>query len=165
MPMSDSIVVLTEEPLVSADVRNLESFHAGADRDFVLLVPSDTERHLIVDFLDQLSLLNISQAFRDLAAKQPDADQSRLEADTTLKVSLEALRTAGLRAEGEVVGSNPVKALVDKVHAIDAREAIVITRPRAVEDTFHTDWASKAQDELGLPVLHLYSGSGYIGDS
>ncbi len=165
MPMTDSIVVLTEEPLVEADVRNLESFHAGADRRFILLVPSDTERHLIVDFLDQVSLLNIGQAFRDLAAKQPDADKSRLKADATLKVSLEALRTAGINAEGHVVGANAVQALVDKVHELDAREAIVITRPHAVEDTFHTDWASKAQDELGLPVLHLYSGSGYIGDS
>jgi hypothetical protein len=42
---------------------------------------------------------------------------------------------------------------------------VVITRPHAVADTFHTDWANKAQDQLGLPVLHLYAGSGFIGDS
>jgi hypothetical protein len=41
----------------------------------------------------------------------------------------------------------------------------VITRPHAVADTFHTDWANKAQDQLGVPVLHLYAGSGFIGDS
>ena len=38
-------------------------------------------------------------------------------------------------------------------------------RPHAVEDTFRTDWANEAQDRLGVPVLHLYSGSGFIGDS
>ncbi|HET7415923.1 MAG TPA: hypothetical protein VFI97_09535 [Arthrobacter sp.] len=163
--MTDSIVVLTEEPLVGADVQNLQSFHEGMDRTFFLLVPGDTERHLIVDFLDQLSLLHVGKAFRDLAARQPDTDQRRLQADATLKVSLEAMQSAGLKAEGAVAGSNPVHSLVEKVQQLDAREAIVITRPHAVEDTFHTDWASKAQDELGLPVLHLYSGSGYIGDS
>ncbi|WP_026818572.1 hypothetical protein [Arthrobacter castelli] len=163
--MTDSIVVLTEEPLVGADVQNLESFHHGMDRQFFLLVPGDTERHLIVDFLDQLSLLHVGKAFRELAAKQPDTEQRRLQSDATLKVSLDALQTAGLKADGAVSGSNPVQSLVEKVQELDAREAIVITRPHAVEDTFHTDWASKAQDELGLPVLHLYSGSGYIGDS
>lgn len=163
--MTDSIVVLTEEPLVEADVQNLKSFHEGEERTFFLLVPGDTERHLIVDFLDQLSLLHVGKAFRDLTAKQPNSDERRLQADATLRVSLEALRSAGLKADGDVAGSNPVHALVEKVQQLDAHEAIVITRPRAVEDTFHTDWASKAQDELGLPVLHLYSGSGYIGDS
>ena len=46
-----------------------------------------------------------------------------------------------------------------------AGQAVVITRPHAVADTFHTDWANEAQDKLGLPVLHLYAGSGFIGDS
>ncbi|HET7415947.1 MAG TPA: hypothetical protein VFI97_09655 [Arthrobacter sp.] len=163
--MTDSIVVLTEEPLIGADIRNLVSFHEGMDRAFFLLVPGDTERHLIVDFLDQLSLLHFGKAFRDLAAKQPDTGQRRLQADATLKISIEAMQSAGLTAEGAIADSNPVHSLVRKVQQLDAREAIVITRPHAVEDTFHTDWASKAQEELGLPVLHLYSGSGYIGDS
>lgn len=163
--MTDSIVVLTEEPLVGADVRNLESFHQGGDLNFFLLVPGDTERHLLVDFLDQLSLLHVGKAFRDLASRQPDSEQRRLQSDATLKVSLEAMQSAGLKADGAIADSNPVDSLVKKVHELDAREAIVITRPHAVEDTLHTDWANKAQDELGLPVLHLYSGSGYIGDS
>ena len=51
------------------------------------------------------------------------------------------------------------------VLALGAGQAVVITRPHAVADTFHTDWATKAQDKLGLPVLHLYAGSGFIGDS
>ena len=52
-----------------------------------------------------------------------------------------------------------------KVKELGAGQAVVITRPHAVADTFHTDWANKAQDKLGLPVLHLYAGSGFIGDS
>ena len=58
-----------------------------------------------------------------------------------------------------------VSALVDYVERHPADRAVVITTPHAVADTFHTDWANRAQDKLGIPVLHLYSGSGYIGDS
>lgn len=165
MSMTESIVVLTEQPLVEADVQNLAGFHPGKEVGFILLVPQDTERHLLVDFLDNLSLLNVSAAFRELITKSPKDGDNRLAAAETLKVSLEAMRAAGLAVDGEVVGGNAVKALVAKVSQTEAREAIVITRPHAVEDTFHTDWASKAQQDLGLPVLHLYSGSGFIGDS
>jgi hypothetical protein len=63
------------------------------------------------------------------------------------------------------VDGGAVKGLVSKVKELGATQAVVVTRPHAVSDTFHTDWASKAQDELGIPVLHLYAGSGFIGDS
>ena len=66
---------------------------------------------------------------------------------------------------GEVVEGKPVDALVAKARELNAGQAVVITRPHAVADTFHTDWANEAQDKLGLPVLHLYAGSGFIGDS
>lgn len=165
MAMTESIVVLTEQPLVEADVQNLAGFHPGREIEFLLLVPHDTERRLLIDFLDNLSLLNLSKAFRELLAQSPDEDESRLAATETLNQSVQAMRAAGLGVLGEVISGDPVKALVAKVSQVEAREAIVITRPHAVEDTFHTDWASKAQQELGLPVLHLYSGSGFIGDS
>jgi hypothetical protein len=146
--MNESIVVLTEEPLAEADVQNLASFSGGADVNFFLLVPGNTDRRLLVDFLDNLSLLKVSQAFRELLHRD-EGGGDRTSAEETLRSSLEALRQGGLSAEGEVVGSNPVEGLVAKVRQTEARQAVVITRPHAVEDTFHTDWASKAQDELG----------------
>ena len=66
---------------------------------------------------------------------------------------------------GEIVEGKAVDGMVAKVRELGAGQAVVITRPHAVADTFHTDWATKAQDKLGLPVLHLYAGSGFIGDS
>jgi len=162
--MSETIVVLTEEPLNDADVRNL-SFLRGEETGFLVLVPADTHRNLLADFLDHLSLLEIGQAFRALTHGQPRADQARAEADESLKSSLELLAASGLRADGKVVGDEAVPAFVQAVRNTDARQAVVITTPHAVADTFHTDWANQAQDKLGVPVLHLYSGSGYIGDS
>ena len=128
--MTETIVVLTEEPLNESDLQNL-GWLAGeqtvAEQTiFRVLIPEDTKRNLLLDFLERLSMLEVGTAFRELAQ---------------------------------------VSALVAYVGAHAADRAVVITRPHAISDTFHTDWANRAQEKLGIPVLHLYSGSGYIGDS
>lgn len=163
--MSDPIVILTEEPLGADDRVNIERLVDGSDTRLVLLVPGNTERHLLVDFLENLSLLDFAKAFRELTAHAPDPNVQRAEAAETLAVSLAALEGLGGGVTGEVVDGGAVKGLVSKVKELGAAQAVVITRPHAVADTFHTDWANKAQDQLGLPVLHLYAGSGFIGDS
>jgi len=162
--MSDPIVILTEEPLGADDRVNIERLVNGADANLVVLVPANTERNLLVDFLEHLSLLEISKAFRDLG-QAPDPAAERSEAAQTLAASLGALSGLGSGVTGEVVEGGAVKGLVSKVRELGAGQAVVITRPHAVADTFHTDWANKAQDQLGIPVLHLYAGSGFIGDS
>ncbi len=163
--MSDPIVILTEEPLGADDRVNIETLVADGDSPLVVLVPANTERHLLVDFLENLSLLDIAKAFRELTAKQPDPAVERTEAAETLAASLAALGGLGGGVSGEIVEGRAVDGLVAKVKELNAGQAVVITRPHAVADTFHTDWANEAQDKLGLPVLHLYAGSGFIGDS
>lgn len=163
--MSETIVVLTEEPLNDGDVRNLATLQGGEPTEFLVLVPEDTHRNLLADFLDHLSLLEVGQAFRDLVKGQPDARKARATAEESLKASLHLLASAGLSAEGRIVGDEAVPDFVKAVQSAGSRQAVVITTPHAVADTFHTDWANQAQDKLGVPVLHLYSGSGYIGDS
>lgn len=163
--MSDPIVILTEEPLGADDRVNIERLVDGADTGLVLLVPANTERHLLVDFLEHLSMLEVAKAFRELTSRAPDPAAERAEAAETLAVSLAALEGLGTGVTGEVVDGGAVNGLVAKVKELGASQAVVITRPHAIADTFHTDWANKAQDQLGLPVLHLYAGSGFIGDS
>ncbi|MFP5312170.1 MAG: hypothetical protein ACLGH7_07140, partial [Actinomycetes bacterium] len=155
----------TEEPLGADDRVNIERLVDGTDSRLLVLVPANTERHLLVDFLENLSLLDVAKAFRDLAARNLDAAAERAQADETLAVSLAALEGLGAGVSGEVVAGKAVDSLVAKVRDNGASQAVVITRPHAVADTFHTDWANKAQDQLGVPVLHLYAGSGFIGDS
>ena len=163
--MSDPIVILTEEPLGADDRVNIETLVADGDSPLVVLVPANTERHLLVDFLENLSMLEIAKAFRELTARHPDPDVERAEAAETLAASLTALGGLGGGVTGEIVEGKAVDGLVAKVKELNAGQAVVITRPHAVADTFHTDWANEAQDKLGLPVLHLYAGSGFIGDS
>ena len=162
--MSDPIVILTEEPLGADDRVNIETLIAGGDAPVLILVPANTERHLVVDFLENLSMLEVAKAFRELTAHSDPAVE-RAEAADTLAASLAALAGLGGGVSGEVVEGKAVDGLVAKVKQLSAGQAVVITRPHAVADTFHTDWATKAQDKLGLPVLHLYAGSGFIGDS
>ncbi|BCW18974.1 hypothetical protein AB0N71_07250 [Pseudarthrobacter enclensis] len=163
--MSEPIVILTEEPLGADDRLNIERLVDGGDARLLVLVPANTERHLLVDFLEHLSLLEISKAFRELTSHAPDPAEERAQATETLATSLAALEGLGAGVEGEVVDGGAVSGLVAKVRETGASQAVVITRPHAVADTFHTDWANKAQDQLGIPVLHLYAGSGFIGDS
>ncbi|MBM7792997.1 hypothetical protein [Paenarthrobacter ilicis] len=163
--MSDPIVILTEEPLGPDDRVNIDRLLDGGDAPLVVLVPSNTERHLLVDFLENLSLLDIAKAFRDLTSQTPDPEVERAEAAQTLEESLAALDGLGGGVTGEIVDGGAVAGLVAKVRSLGAGQAVVVTRPHAISDTFHTDWANKAQDQLGLPVLHLYAGSGFIGDS
>lgn len=163
--MSEPIVILTEEPLGADDRLNIERLVDGAETRLVVLVPANTERHLLVDFLENLSMLDIAKAFRELTAHTPDPTQERAQAAETLAMSLAALEGLGTGVTGEIVDGGAVNGLVAKVRETGAGQAVVITRPHAVADTFHTDWANKAQDQLGVPVLHLYAGSGFIGDS
>ena len=163
--MSDPIVILTEEPLGADDRVNIERLVNGGDTPLVVVVPANTERHLLVDFLENLSMLEIAKAFRELTSHAPDPETQRVAAAETLSASLLALEGLGGGVTGEVVDGGAVNGLVAKVKELGAAQAVVITRPHAVADTFHTDWANKAQDRLGLPVLHLYAGSGFIGDS
>ncbi|WP_445154567.1 hypothetical protein ACTWLI_15055 [Arthrobacter sp. Hor0625] len=163
--MSDPIVILTEEPLGADDRVNIATLVADGDAPLVVLVPANTERHLLVDFLENLSLLEIAKAFRELTARHPDPAEERTAAAETLATSLATLGGLGGGVTGEVVEGKAVDGLVAKVRELNASQAVVITRPHAVADTFHTDWANEAQDKLGVPVLHLYAGSGFIGDS
>ncbi|MFB9715448.1 hypothetical protein [Arthrobacter methylotrophus] len=163
--MSDPIVILTEEPLGPEDRVNIAKLLDGSDSPVVVLVPANTERHLLVDFLENLSMLEVAKAFRDLVGEAPTPQSERAQAAEALSASLMALEGLGGGVTGEIVDGGAVAGLVSKVKALNAAQAVVITRPHAITDTFHTDWANKAQDQLGLPVLHLYAGSGFIGDS
>lgn len=162
--MEESIVVLAEVPLTEADASHLSALIDGDDAVYTVLIPEDRHTNVLGEFLHHLSLLEIGEAFRGLSHR-PTEDEVRVTADQALQGSLTALRNAGLKADGLTARGNAVETMVSTVREKSARQAVVITRPHAVADTLHRDWANRAQDRLGVPVLHLYAGSGFIGDS
>ena len=155
-----TIIVLTEEALSDYDVTKIRDLYAGATLH--VLVPTDTERNVISDFINHLSLFELREAW-DALTERTEPAEARQEAGEALAATLRELSEAGLEAEGHVVADDPLPAVTQAVNNLDATELVVITRPHAVEDTFHADWASRAREELGLPVLHLYAGMNRLG--
>jgi hypothetical protein len=154
-----SLVVLTERALSPADVERLVALH-DPDRPAVrVLVPAGGRRNVLVDVLDHLSLLELREALGAVQGHvERTPDQARADVDATVA----ALRSAGCEASGEVVTRDPVQALEGEVRA-GAEEVVIVTTPHAVEDTLHRDWASVARDRLGVPVLHVYADSSWVG--
>ena len=154
------IVVLTEEALGAADVTKITSLHP--DAAFTVLVPADTERNLLASIIDHLSLGEIREAIHEVA--HPAApSEARTTAADQLAASLAAFAAAGASAQGTVVDDDPLPALRTAVTQENADEVVVVTTPHAVEDTLHTDWASRAREELRVPVMHLYAGTNQLG--
>lgn len=155
-----TIIVLTEEALSDYDVTKIRDLYAGAT--FHVMLPADTERNVISDLINHLSLFELREAW-DALTERTEPAQARQEADEALATTLRELSEAGLEASGHVVADDPLPAVTQAVNNLDADELVVITRPHAVEDTFHADWASRAREALGLPVLHLYAGMNRLG--
>lgn len=161
--MADLIVILTEQALDAGDAARITALHEDEALRYHVLVPADTERNLLVDVVDHLSLLELRKALHAVRGREPSGDQARATAAQALSASLAALRGNGAQAEGEVTTDDPLPAVRTSVAELGAREVVVVTRPHAVEDTFHRDWASRARDELGVPVLHVYAGTTFLG--
>ena len=160
---TDTILVLTEEQLDEGDARRIVDLHAGEQLSYRVLVPADTERNLLADVIDHLSMLELREALGALRHRGPDDASARVEAGQSLAASVAALTALGVQAAGEITDDDPVPALRGAVDRYRAREVVVVTRPHAVEDTFHRDWASRAREELGVPVLHVYAGTTFLG--
>ena len=158
--MTASIVVLTEQALGSDDAARLVGLHADEQPRYRVIVPADNRQNLLADVLDHLSLLELRQALDAVRGRE---ETTRDSAEKALAVSLEHLRAAGGTVEGTIVQGDPVAAVAATLAEEPADELVVVTRPHAVEDTFHTDWASRAREQLGLPVLHVYAGSNWLG--
>lgn len=161
--MAGPIVILTEQALGSGDADRILTLHRDEEPTFYVLVPADTQRNLLVDVVDHLSMLELRAALDSLRRHEPTGDAARADADEALRSSLEALRHTGCTVDGQVTNDDPLPAVREAVDRLGAREVVVVTRPHAVEDTFHRDWASRARDELGVPVLHVYAGTTFLG--
>jgi hypothetical protein len=158
----DTIVVLTEEALGDGDARRIVALHAGEELSYRVLVPADTERNLLADVIDHLSMLELKGAL-DALRHREDRRKARMDAGQQLAASVAALQGVGVDATGEVTEDDPIPALAGAVERHGAREVVVVTTPHALEDTFHRDWASRAREELGVPVLHVYAGTTFLG--
>ncbi|MBD8077947.1 hypothetical protein [Cellulosimicrobium arenosum] len=161
--MTDTILVLTEDTLNPADIQHILALHEGETLAYRVLVPADTEQNVLTSIIDHLSVGELKDAWDEVLRREPNPKQAHDTAAEQLEHSVRELRDAGREADGVVTQDDPLPALRAAVATDSAREVVVVTYPHAVEDTFHTDWASRARDELHVPVLHLYSGTSELG--
>jgi hypothetical protein len=157
-----TIIVLTEDALRPSDAAHLVALYPE-DARFEVLVPADTERNVVSELVDSLGLLDLRAAWDAVVGRHPDAAQARTEAGKALAASLAELRRAGGEGEGRVVEDDPIPALSRAIGGTGAAEVVVVTRPQMLEDTFHTSWAHRAREEFGIPVLHFYTGTRFVG--
>lgn len=156
-----TVIVLTEEALKSVDVEKIVAMHQEEDATYRVLVPADTDRNVLSSFLDHLSLFEMREALDSL--RPVDGTEAHADAETALSTTLREFAAHDVAATGEITADDPMPTLVEEVSRLGAREVVVVTEPHAVEDTFHIDWASKAREALGLPVLHMYAGDWRLG--
>jgi hypothetical protein len=158
--VAQSIVVLSEQALTPSDAQRLVALHDPERPAFRVLVPTGGHRHILASILDHLSLLQPREA---VEAVEGRAEPTAQQAADDVATSVALLRELGVEADGEVVdGDDPVSA-VEAAVGDGAEEVIVVTTPHAVEDTLGTNWASEARNRLGVPVLHVYTGSSWVG--
>lgn len=154
------VVLLVEQALSKQDAEQVRSLHIEIADPVVyhVLMPLEDAAARVeasVGMLgagDVMSAPGLAMTEEELAAVR---EECRERSDHDLTATLSALAAAGATARGAVTGQPPVDALADKVAEVNAREAIILTRPHVVAEFFHVDWASRARRKLGVPVLHL----------
>ena len=161
--VTETILVLTEDTLDDFDVQHIVGLHPDEELDYRVLVPADTERSLLGSSFNHLASGQFKQAWEDATAGEPTEREARAEASEQLALSIAEFQAVGCAASGAVVDDDPIPALRDAVALGEVREIIVVTYPHALEDTFRRDWASRAREELHVPVLHLYTRTSEIG--
>ena len=161
--MARIVIVLTEDALRPSDAANIAALHPEPETTFEVLVPADTEQNVVAAIIDHLGLLDLQAVWDDVVGRHKPEEQVRVDAADALAASLAELAHAGLTAQGRVVEDDPLPDLAKTITATSAAELIVVTKPQMLEDTFHRDWAHRARDAFGLPVLHFYTGTTRVG--
>jgi len=154
------VVLLVEQALSASDAAQVHSLHDTIADQVVyhVLLPLEDAASRIEASLgtmgagDMMGSPAMAMEDIDLDAVREDC---RDRASESLRHTLTALRATGAEAVGEVTAAPPVDALAAKVRAVDAAEAIILTRPHLVAEFFHVDWSSRARRRIGVPVLHL----------
>jgi hypothetical protein len=162
--MTETVVVLTEEALRPSDAAHIGSLHPERDVRVEVLVPADTEQNVVAAIIDHLGLLDLRAVWDDVVGRgRPSPEEARSEAARAVQDSITVLRGVGLEARGRVTEDDPLPDVARTIAATSATELIVVTKPQMLEDTFHRDWAHRARESFGIPVLHFYTGTEFVG--
>jgi hypothetical protein len=159
--MSDyDVVLLVEQALSTQDAAQVRGLHESIEEPvtYHVLVPVEDSATQIESGMGALAggeVLATPTMFMDPETIDEIKHELLDAARASVRDSVASLEKAGAKAVGDIVSVDPIQALAKKVGDVDAREAIILTRPHVVSEFFHLDWTSRARRKLGVPVLHL----------
>ena len=84
-----------------------------------------------------------------------DEDDARNAAQARLDASLEAMRSAGLSAGGEIGDGDPVQAIEDALRTFRPDELILSTHPPGRSHWLERGVVEKARERFDLPLTHV----------
>ena len=154
------VIVLAEQAMTAGDAAEVASLHDGIEepRHYHVLIPCENAAVRVETALGALAASEVLAA-PPVVTNDMDAAESQKQidahAETSVTVSVAALRALGHEASGEFSSDDPIDCLERVAAEQHAEEIIVMTRPHVVSEFLHLDWASKARRRLGVPVLHL----------
>ena len=122
--MTRTVVVLTEGALRPSDAAHIAALLTPDDAQVEVLVPADTEHHLVAEIIDHLGLLNLRAIWNEVVGKHPSPEQARFDAAAAVTRSVNELRGAGLEAHGRVVADDPMPDLDKTITATGAIVAV-----------------------------------------
>jgi hypothetical protein len=165
-PMYD-VVLLVEQALSPLDAEQITSLHSGIEEpvSYHLLLPVEDASGRVEASLGALAGGEALEASALMGNEMDLAELQQEIVDTSraaVATSIDALKSRGVEATGEVTTLDPVQALIAAVKTFDARETIILTRPHLVAGFFHVDWTSRARRKLGVPLLHLLEHETFI---
>jgi len=84
-----------------------------------------------------------------------DTDGARVAADQRLAACLDRLRAAGVRADGHVGDSDPMRAIEDAMRIFVPDEIVIGTHPEERSNWLAHDLVGRACARYDVPVFHV----------
>jgi GABA permease len=84
-----------------------------------------------------------------------DEDGARAAAAERLQESLEAMRAAGLKADGEVGDADPLQAIDDAIRTFSPDDLIISTHPEGRSNWLEQGVVDGARERFDVPVTHV----------
>ena len=161
------VVLLIEQALSQLDAEQITDLHNGMEEPvrYHVLLPVEDPSGRVEATLGTLAAGDVltPSAMMGDEAELEDLQKEIVETSRrAVATSVEALKSHGVEAQGEVTTSDPVQALIAAVKTYDAGETIILTRPHLVAGFFHVDWTSRARRKLGVPILHLLEHESFV---
>ncbi|HEY3182907.1 MAG TPA: hypothetical protein VGJ77_08740 [Gaiellaceae bacterium] len=145
-----------------APVRQAPAAHAENERRFLVIANETVGGRLLRERIEQMSegvaakVLVVCPALNSpLKHWVSDEDDARAAAQQRLDRSLEALREAGLDADGQIGDGDPLQAIEDALRTFAPDELIISTHPEGRSHWLERGVVDRARERFDLPVTHV----------